>query len=1365
MNTPKSMDTFWTQEFTASEMGGIIAIRGFYYQHLYALRLMARLFGENPDIDDFAIEHYEDFVCWRKDENGVPKLIELVQVKTCESSCFLDSGRRVSKTLRTFAKSIDKLRQFPGAEITCRIVFNGNTQCKSCKCLQRIERSKAYLELIETPIGEHVNTGRRCSIKTETFLPLRFTAKEMLAELVFLDAMSTGARRYLETRETLKDFLQGIIGLILPYKIRQEGTGRKKKGEFNTWQAVMDRDQASTIIKLSLESAIYRLDSSKANDQIQRRLAKATKDASSLSMDPQPEALVDKSFKPLELDPPIPKFAHMLMLNKCDSSIIYDLGDLRLLRGSEGIRLYAKTHVDGMSVRKFVRRSTSTHKEKIQLILSYADAVRKWEKQGLAQTNFRALSPKYEALYRVELTDRSPTFKMGDMQILEPFSARTPLWLEGAVLAKAITILYYGYERTKYIIKSQIYTEAWQDNIILEIAQWLKDSVFVTAQNFYEALSIAFADELTKWPIVAEGYTSQLVYESVHYGLMTISNIVSEAEPDRALEDNGVDNAETLYLLSAKAQVGLRRERGNRLCLHRYAPYGVFRWESARARDRSLSVPLSGPLGQSVCLVVTDQDIDTDRLLLQMFGIGEIDYRYWLMELIRGAKNNRNDTVPLLIREDVAGLEWQRSVLNGLRKPWIIRRLQRRGEIHTLEVVGKASIHKHLEELGYTRDRLVDLRVLIRTLESEKVNVRLDAVDAESNHIQCLDSEGGMPDFSDGIARLIDKGTEAVVREEESLLRRLKSQLGRNDFATLGEESVDFVGRAWRIVQRLAGESCSINQAEADLWNGNVREVRHAKARDGESIRVVEKCLEQLTRGSLPVEYCILTGAAGTGKTRVSAKIVCGFLERFRGRRYPPLRVLVVGCSNCSIDNFARMFLQENNESIVPLRNEREQRTDRLIQDGRVSSDVIEASRRHFAPEVYSQAEFTCEELRISGGAVQRLSHECAILAEMIERSKTEPMARIIVGSHERWRHGFLGRHHSGLHSEILERQSVTNVRLTNAKKHRSEPDDGSMSGQSKARSYSALRAMVIASTVDLLRDLPDLWFDLVVIEEASQVTALKTLKVLEKVLRGRGHDNAMSSLAILFSGDPQQLPPFRSMGKRKRGASDELNGAGSPISLFAAMCQNESNDTNVLTTQYRMHPEIALIVNSLFYASQHWTLAEIATTNADGVFFYDTSDISFGPKVEDGGTSLYNDVEIQVVRKLLRDIATERSVLVISPYSKQVEKMSFLVSANNDGQNTKVQTIDASQGGEADVVIVSCVSLDFNPSRPFVADPRRMNVAFSRARRSLIIVGAFAELCVAAKRWGKEFPHMAGLAELFSDGGRLASRRIKCGL
>ena len=245
------------------------------------------------------------------------------------------------------------------------------------------------------------------------------------------------------------------------------------------------------------------------------------------------------------------------------------------------------------------------------------------------------------------------------------------------------------------------------------------------------------------------------------------------------------------------------------------------------------------------------------------------------------------------------------------------------------------------------------------------------------------------------------------------------------------------------------------------------------------------------------------------------------------------------------------------------------------------------------------------------------------------------------------------------------------------------------------------------------------------IIDEACQATEPSTLIALSYCRCKR----------LVMVGDPCQLPA--TVLSRKA----ECYGYGQ--SLFVRL-QKCGHPVDMLTVQYRMTPEIRLFPSQYFYGNlleddtseykQNDLMKTYTILNKFGgpsTMFINT-DYHFRNKdnrlVEQAvGTSYVNYGEatyiLDLVEKLLFNKATRTcSIGIITPYKAQVNYINdALRSKGRQSPRCMSATVDGFQGQERDVIIFSCVR---TKHRGFLSDARRLNVAITRARKMLVIVG-----------------------------------------
>ncbi|KAK6921421.1 DNA2/NAM7 helicase, helicase domain, partial [Dillenia turbinata] len=281
-------------------------------------------------------------------------------------------------------------------------------------------------------------------------------------------------------------------------------------------------------------------------------------------------------------------------------------------------------------------------------------------------------------------------------------------------------------------------------------------------------------------------------------------------------------------------------------------------------------------------------------------------------------------------------------------------------------------------------------------------------------------------------------------------------------------------------------------------------------------------------------------------------------------------------------------------------------------------------------------------------------------------------------------------------------------------------------SGVAKIRKFCFQQASLIFCTssssfkLHLMKMEP---LSLLVIDEAAQMKECESTIPLQ--LPGIRH-------AILI-GDEYQLPATLH--------SKLCNEAGFGRSLFERLSMF-GHSKHLLNMQYRMHPLISCFPNSKIYHNQILDAPSVRSNQyprqyLPGPMFgpYSFINIYGGREVQDEvGYSRRNMVEVGVVTKLIQNIykawngsKEKLSIGVISPYASQVTAIQEKLGRkfeNFQGFTVKVKTIDGFQGGEDDIVIISLVKSNSHGSIGFLSNPQRANVALTRARRCLWILG-----------------------------------------
>jgi superfamily I DNA and/or RNA helicase len=220
----------------------------------------------------------------------------------------------------------------------------------------------------------------------------------------------------------------------------------------------------------------------------------------------------------------------------------------------------------------------------------------------------------------------------------------------------------------------------------------------------------------------------------------------------------------------------------------------------------------------------------------------------------------------------------------------------------------------------------------------------------------------------------------------------------------------------------------------------------------------------------------------------------------------------------------------------------------------------------------------------------------------------------------------------------------------------------------------------------------------------------------------------------VILAGDHLQLPPTIK--------SNDAARAGLSTTLLEKCVALHPEAVVLLDEQYRMNEAIMSFSSREFYGNQLKAHASVATRllfNGDTpVTFIDTAGAGF--EEQQAGTSTYNPDEAVLLFKHLNRLVSEidptdkfPSIAIISPYKEQIRVLTEQLQTNPDLMPyidyIAVNTIDSFQGQERDVVYISLVRSNANGEIGFLADIRRMNVAMTRARKKLVVIGDSATL------------------------------------
>lgn len=230
-----------------------------------------------------------------------------------------------------------------------------------------------------------------------------------------------------------------------------------------------------------------------------------------------------------------------------------------------------------------------------------------------------------------------------------------------------------------------------------------------------------------------------------------------------------------------------------------------------------------------------------------------------------------------------------------------------------------------------------------------------------------------------------------------------------------------------------------------------------------------------------------------------------------------------------------------------------------------------------------------------------------------------------------------------------------------------------------------------------------------------------------------------LRSQRIVFAGDHCQLPPTIK--------SAEAAKAGLAVTLFEKGIAKHPDMSSLLQVQYRMNENIMEFPSKWFYDGKliaHESVKHgLLRPHESPVDFIDTAGCGYDEKQDPETLSRYNEEEAALTVKVLENlvegtglnewIGEQVTVGIITPYRAQVDYLQKLADASPtlDSLNKllSLNTVDAFQGQERDVIVISLVRSNSKGEVGFLGDIRRTNVAMTRARKKLIVIGDSATL------------------------------------
>ncbi|HBL18551.1 MAG: hypothetical protein A2X36_09150 [Elusimicrobia bacterium GWA2_69_24] len=441
---------------------------------------------------------------------------------------------------------------------------------------------------------------------------------------------------------------------------------------------------------------------------------------------------------------------------------------------------------------------------------------------------------------------------------------------------------------------------------------------------------------------------------------------------------------------------------------------------------------------------------------------------------------------------------------------------------------------------------------------------------------------------------------------------------------------------------------------------------------------------EAVRRALSAEDACLVHGPPGTGKTTVLVEFIRQAVARGK-------RVLACAPSNIAVDNLLEKLLEGGAEAAAA----------------------------------------------VGGPRVVRLGHPARALEGLrhatlqVQAAEDEQFAR--VAELDAWRERL---------SKRLARSGTRGMDLRERDEARREA--GRLWAEARKLELAisrriALSAQVVLSTHGGLSDhLLRGSFDWVVLDEASQATEPLSWVAL---LRGR---------RVVFAGDSQQLPPTL---YSKEAAADGLG-----VTLFDRLQKTLPREVqSLLRVQYRMHETIMSFSSEQFYAGKLLADAAVRAHRAcelpgareEGLtgyplVFIDTAGTGYEEAFNELLQSRENRGEAGLAARLVQELLAAgirpRDLAVLTPYAAQVKVLQSLIRV----PRLEIGSVDGFQGREKECAVLSLVRSNPRGTVGFLSDTRRMNVAMTRARRLLVVIGDSAT--IGSHRFYRDFLEYAEL-------------------
>ncbi|KAK9800288.1 hypothetical protein WJX73_004434 [Symbiochloris irregularis] len=451
------------------------------------------------------------------------------------------------------------------------------------------------------------------------------------------------------------------------------------------------------------------------------------------------------------------------------------------------------------------------------------------------------------------------------------------------------------------------------------------------------------------------------------------------------------------------------------------------------------------------------------------------------------------------------------------------------------------------------------------------------------------------------------------------------------------------------------------NNRSQKPWLAVARSLWHGPNKDGKMhIEQVGPWFDNSAASEEANPMCIIFGPFGSGKSQLLVAMISFLVEQMKANGHDGLRILVAAHTNAAVDRVLVGLL------------------DRGFTDLLRVGPLRRIDRRLLAHSLHAT--------QVTKGPSEAVSELQAMLQEAISPSDT-----------------------ASIQAELDKMKQGAEQR--------------------RKQLLKTVRVVGLTCCSAMLPVMNGLSFDTVVLDECSQIT--EPLSIVPLV-------RSSTCRHLLIAGDPCQLPPIISSPAQVtpsgiqplQNPSEAQHGLGRP--LFARLCAL-GHKCILLRRQYRCHPTIAAVANRQYYKGQ---LLDGCTEESRAPLMPGLQPLAFldvRGQTQGGGMSLANKTEaacvVSALCQILQAGISAEAVGVICLYRAQVALVQSLMrkQVTDGGEDCStlcsidVATVDSFQGMEKDIIVLTTAVT--RPSA-FAADAQRLNVALTRAKHHLILIG-----------------------------------------